>query len=164
MDVILIYLYVMLGIAVFLFLQQYFRPRPTSRIHSLYGLFIRHLKLPYIVKRRTLFGPLTRLQAISYGCFIVGTITCNIIKVPTLQAARGRAGALAILHLALISIVPCLSLGATFFGVSLPTFYKLHWSIGVMGAFQSLLHVLLSVRLTPLNLQDTDQRDGFIVS
>lgn len=164
MEVFLIYLYVVGAIATLLFFLQYFNPRSTSRVHGIIFLFRRYLMLPYLIKRRRLWGPLTRCQALLYCIYSAGTIAANVTKAPTLEVARARAGSLAVLHISLLCTVPSLSLGASFFRLSLPTYRRLHRNIGLMTVLQSVLHVLLSIQIRQMNLHQSNQRYGLIVS
>lgn len=147
-----------------MFLQQYLSPQPTSRLRSIYNLVRRHLILPYLLPRRTLWGPLTRIQAILYFVYITGTIACNIIRATELHKARARAGSFALLHLCLLSVFPRFSFAAAFFGISLRSYYHIHKVMGSMAIFQSVLHTILAVQTTRFDLQATAQKYGLIVS
>jgi hypothetical protein len=164
MDIFLVYLYVVVALLSLLFLQQYFHPRPTSRIRRIYRLFRRHITLPYLLRRRTPWGPITRLQAVIYSIYIGGTVTCNVFRATELDKARARAGSLALLHLSLLPVVPRLVFGAAFFGTSLHTYHQIHRAIGTMAIFQSVLHIILSIQTSPFDLQEVQQKNGLIVS
>ena len=168
MDPILIYMYVFAGLAAALYLQQYLKfilhPRLTSPVGLVNGPVIRHLVLPFLLRRRSLWGPMTRLQAFLYVLHFAGTIVCNIVGVPGLAGARSRAGLLAILHLLPLTVIPQLSLGSAFFHISLQTYHRLHTSFGIMAIFQSVLHVILAMQATPFDFGVGTQRQGFIVS
>jgi hypothetical protein len=165
MDPLLIYLYTAAVIAVCLCLQKYaslclryiFNPRLAT-------FMTRHLVLPYILPRWYLWGPVTRMQALLHCIHIAGTLTCNIFRVPSLSVARSRAGSLAVFHLMPLALAPRLSMGAKLFGLSLGAYHYLHYSIGLMATFQSILHVILAVRTISFDLSNRHQRNGLIVS
>jgi hypothetical protein len=167
-DPIIIYIYVFAGLVAALYLQQYLKfilhPRLTSPIGPVAGPIIRHLVLPFLLRRRSLWGPVTRLQAILHVLHFAGTIVCNIIGVPGLAGFRSRAGLLAILHLLPLTVIPQLSLGSAFFHISLQTYRKLHTSFGIMAIFQSVLHVIFAIQTTSFDFGVGTQRQGFIVS
>lgn len=78
--------------------------------------------------------------------------------------ARSRAGSLAILHMASLTLFPQLSAGAAFFNMSLRVYRQVHVAFGIMGLLQSLLHIFLALRTTAFDLRVTSQRYGLSVS
>jgi hypothetical protein len=99
-----------------------------------------------------------------YFIYIGGTVTCNILGATELDKARARAGSLALLHLSLLPVVPRLAFGAAFFGTSIHTYHQLHRGIGTMAIFQSVLHIILSIQISPFDLREVHQKNGLIVS
>ena len=168
MEPIILYIYVLAGIAACLFVHKYFKfifhPRLTSPVGPINGPIMRCLVLPFLLQRRRFWGPMTRLRAITHLLHITGTLVCNTIQVPGLATARSRAGSLAILHLFPLAMVPHLSIGADIFGISLDSYRQLHTSFGIMAVFQSVLHVILAVHDISFDIEKKHQRHGFIVS
>lgn len=165
MDPLLIYLYTAAILAVFLSLQKYINLCLRFIFNPRLATFItRHLVLPYLLPRWYLWGPVTRLQALLHCIHLAGTLTCNIFRVSSLSMARSRAGSLAVFHLMPLALAPRLSMGAKLFGLPLEAYHYLHYSIGLMATFQSILHVILAVRTIPFDLSNRHQRNGLIVS
>ncbi|CAG8085322.1 unnamed protein product [Penicillium salamii] len=164
MDILSIYICVLATIAGLIFLQQYFNPQPSSRIRHLYNVVTRFIILPYIFRRRKFWGPITVFNLVIHSIFIAGTAVCNIFGASDVDTARQRAGSIALIHLCVLVVVPRSAFGAAFFGISIRTYNQLHRSIGVMAMFQSLLHVLLAIKMKSLDLNDIKERNGFIVS
>ncbi|KAF3394444.1 Ferric/cupric reductase transmembrane component 7 [Penicillium rolfsii] len=124
----------------------------------------KHVVLPHLFPRWYLWGPVTRLQALLYCVHIAGTLTCNIFGVSNLSVARSRAGSLAVFHLVPLALAPRLGMGAKLFGLSLGAYRNLHSSIGFMATFQSILHVILAVRMISFDLNNRHQRNGLIAT
>lgn len=165
MDPLLIYLYTAAVIAVYFCLQKYVNLCLRFIFNPRLAMFIsRHLVLPHLLPRWYLWGPVTRLQALLHCVHIAGTLTCNIFGVSSLSIARSRAGSLAVFHLMPLALAPRLGMGASLFGLSLGTYRYLHYSIGFMATLQSILHVILAVRIISFDLNNRHQRNGLIVS
>ena len=164
MTVLFIYTCSAAGILFLLLLQRYiihvfkflFNPR-------LFVLFSRHLVLPYIIRRRLFWGPISWLRAGLHVLHLGGTLTCNIIGVHNISTARSRAGSLAVLHLIPLLFVPNLSLAAKIFGFPLSVYHHFHRALGWMSILQVAIHVTLAAYKTALNLDDRAQRHGFMV-
>jgi hypothetical protein len=164
MDVLIIYTYVVTGLAGFLLLQRYVARCIRFVLNPrLIFLFFRCLVLPYIFRRRRLWGPVTRLQIISHAIYLGGTFTCNIWGVSGFAAASSRAASLAVLHLVPALFVPQLSLAADITGISLSVCHQLHRTLGLMACFQSALHIIASLHTTKFNWNDRIQQYGLMV-
>lgn len=124
----------------------------------------RHILLPHLFRRRSLWGPMTRIRAFLHAAHLAATFACNIIGVEDISTARSRAGSLATLHIASLAVFSQLTFGAALLNISLPTQQHLHASVGVMGVFQSLLHVIFALQAISFDLRVTIQRYGFAVS
>lgn len=165
MDPLLIYLYTGAVIGACLCLQKYINLCLRFIFNPTFATFIsRHLVLPYLLPRWYLLGPMTRLQALLHCIHIAGTLTCNVFRISSLSMARSRAGSLAVFHLMPLALAPRLGMGAKLFGLSLGAYHYLHYSIGLMATFQSILHVILAVRTISFDLNNRHQRNGLIVS
>lgn len=162
-----IYLYVIAGIAAFLVIRRYlviilrFILNPTGPIHE---SFSRHVALPFLLRRRKLLGPITRLRAILILTQFAATVSCNIVGVHNLVEARRRSGSLATLHIALLCVFPHASFGAALLYVPLSTYHQIHTSIGIMAVVQSLLHIVLALQGTSFNLSLRLFQSGLSVS
>lgn len=162
-----IYLYIVAGIAVFLVIRRYlviilrFILNPTGPIHE---SFSGHVALPFLLRRRRFWGPITRLRAILILTQLATTVSCNIVGVHNLIEARQRSGSLATLHIALLCVFPHAGFGAALLYVSLSTYHQIHASIGIMAVVQSLLHILLALQGTSFNLSLRLFQSGLSVS
>lgn len=167
MPILVIYLYVVAGIATFLVIRKYlviilrFILNPAGPIHE---YFSRHVALPFLIRRRRVWGPITRLRAILIIAQLAATAPCNIVGVHNLVEARQRSGTLATIHIALLCLFPHASFGAALLYVSLSTYHQIHLSIGIMAMAQSLLHIVLALQGTNFNLSLRLFQSGLSVS
>lgn len=158
MNAFILYLYVVAGLATFLAIKRYlviflkFLLRPSGRVHDFLS---RYILLPFLLRRRRLWGPMTRLRGSLHAMQLAATIACNVIAMQDLNQARDRAGSLATLHIALLAVFPQVSVGAVFLNVSLRTYRQLNASLGVMAVLQGLLHVILALQVTSFDLNVT---------
>jgi len=123
---------------------------------------LKRLLYPFILRRRRLFGPLTRLEALVHLLHWGATVACNVIGVSTTTQAGSRAGSLAIIHLIPLFFGSRLSFAADLLGITLRTYVHMHGSIGVMEILQTLVHVVLVIKSSAFDLQVAMQRYGFI--
>ena len=168
MTILFIYTYIAAGILFLLLLQRYilrgsrflFNPR-------LFVLFPKHSILPYLFRRHSFWGLISRLRAGLHLLHLIGTFACNIIGVHDISTARSRAGSLAVLHLVPLLFVPNLSLAAKIFGFHLSVYHHIHRAIhramGWMSILQGAIHVVFAVYKTALDLDNRAQRHGFMV-
>lgn len=164
MTILFIYTYIAAGILFLLLLQRYilrvsrflFNPR-------LFVLFSKHLILPYLFRRHSFWGPISRLRAGLHLLHLIGTFACNIIGVHDISTARSRAGSLAVLHLIPLLFVPNLSLAAKIFGFHLSVYHHIHRALGWMSILQGAIHVIFALYKTALDLDNRAQRHGFMV-
>lgn len=167
MFVLTIYIFVVAALATFLLIRSYlamalkFLLHPSGCVHDFLS---KHILLPYLLRRRKFLGPITRLRAIFQAIHFAGTISCNVIGVHNLTAARSRAGSLAILHIASLAVFPHMGIGSAFLNMSRKTYHELHITLGTMAILQSLLHVGFALQVTPFDLSMETQRWGFSVS
>lgn len=160
-----IYRFVAAGIAGLLLLRRFWAPLIKYVFNPRLGhIFFKHLALPYLFRRRRLWGPLTRLDAILYTVYLGGTFTCNILGVSNFAEASLRAGSLAVLHLLPVVFVPQLSIAAEIFGLSLSTYRRLHRVLGFMSIVQSALHVVFALQNWAFDLANKFHRYGLMVS
>jgi hypothetical protein len=167
MIVLVVYVYVIAGIATFLVIRRYlvivlrFILHPTGPIQA---YFSRHVALHFLIRRRRLWGPLTRLRAILIFTQLAATAPCNIVGVHNVIEARQRSGSLAVIHIALLCVFPHASFGAALLYVSLSTYHQIHISIGIMAIVQSLLHILLALQATSFDISLRLFQSGLTVS
>lgn len=163
----ILYVYILAGLVTFFTLRSYlvkalkFVLQPSGPV---YDFALVHFSLPLLIRKRKLWGPITRFQALVYLGYFAGTLVCNAIRVENLPIARSRAGAIAVVHLAILALFPRLSSGAAFFNVSLRTYRRVHVLVGAMGVFQSLLHIFLALRTTQFSLDVSTQLCGLMVA
>lgn len=82
MTILFIYTYIAAGILFLLLLQRYILRVPRFLFNPrLFVLFSKHLILPYLFRRHSFWGPISRLRAGLHMLHLIGTFACNIIGV-----------------------------------------------------------------------------------
>ena len=165
MDILTIYATIGAGLAVCLSLRRYiyflFSFLLNKRIvRACFQWGIR----PYLVRRRSLFGPITYSRITWWLVHWGSTVTCNFLGIQNWHEASSRAGTLALLHIVPLFFSQQFSMAADIFGISLKAYQLLHQAFGAMAIVQSALHVAISLRDVAFDFGDRALRYGFVVT
>ena len=109
-----------------------------------YGLLLRHIVYPYLIRRHRFLGPWTRSSVLLHFSYLAIIAFCNAFGVKTLDQASMRAGTLSLINTVPLYFGFHISFVADILGFSLQLYKRIHRTIALVSTALGLFHVIVS--------------------
>ncbi|KAL9129886.1 MAG: hypothetical protein Q9217_001786 [Psora testacea] len=164
MEITLLFAIATGSLIAFAFILRFWRTFGRALRKRIYVYLLRHVILPYAVRRYRFLGPWSYARLICYCVYLaVMAVGCSF-RASSVELAGRRAGTLALINMLPLYLGFHLDLAAGLLGFPRSRYTIFHRAVGLMSVALCAVHSGIALRNKFAPFREVDSTYGFVVS